>query len=217
VHRLATGLLTVLLAAAAVAQQPPGGAHDEAPPAALAGPVAAALASGGRTHVIGAARLDFWFVKALPAGSGSGAPSWIDVAEGSLVGAVRIGADFRDVRGRVVRPGVYTLRYGIQPDNGDHLGVSPYREFLLLLPAALDTDTAARGHDGTIEISKRTAGGSHPAVWSIDPPVTTAPVGAELRNDELDLRSFTMEVPVVRAGKSGALRFGLVLIGKIEA
>ena len=56
--------------------------------------------------------------------------------------------------GAVIKPGVYTLRYGVQPDNGDHLGVSPHRQFLLISPAADDRNPAPQGHDGTVELSK---------------------------------------------------------------
>jgi hypothetical protein len=161
--------------------------------------------------------LEFWWVSGLPLKAGANAASWADVEEGSLVGAVKIQADFRDVRGRVIKAGIYTLRYGIQPQNGDHLGVSPFREFLLLSPAAVDQDPAPRGHDGTVEISKQSIGGSHPGVWIIDPPVAS---GAALASHKTELGhdAVIMEVPVVRDGKpSGSLKFGLVLIGKIEA
>jgi len=68
------------------------------------------------------------------------------VPEGTLVGAVKLGADVRDIRGHLMKAGVYTLRYGIQPKNEDHLGVSPFRSFLLVSPAAVDKDPAARDH-----------------------------------------------------------------------
>jgi hypothetical protein len=143
--------------------------------------------------------------------------SWTHVEEGTLVGAVKLSADYRDVRGRVIKTGVYTLRYGIQPANGDHLGVSPYREFLLLSPAAVDTDPAPRGHDGTVEISKQAIGGSHPGVWSLDPPVAGGEA-LKAHQTELGHDAIVMEVPTVRDGKpAGPLRFGLVLIGRIEA
>ena len=86
--------------------------------------------------------LDFWFVTSLPLQAG-GAPSWQQTEEGTIVGAVRVSAVYRDIRGRTIKPGTYTLRYGIQPANGDHLGVSPFREFLLLSPAAADTPSTA--------------------------------------------------------------------------
>jgi hypothetical protein len=193
--------------------------HDLPPPEALAKPIAEELVPGG-VRVVAAKRpitLDFWWVAALPLQTGSAELSWTGVAEGSLVGAVNIPSEFRDIRGRMIKAGVYTLRYGIQPSNGDHLGVSPYREFLLLSPAASDLDPAPRGHDGTIEISKLSVGGSHPGVLSIDPPVV-GEAALQLRKTELGHDSVVMEVPVTRNGQAaGTLRFGLVLIGTIEA
>lgn len=193
--------------------------HDVAPPEALAKSIAEKLAPGGVRVLVakGPATLDFWWVTALPLQSGSAELSWTGVAEGSLIGAVNIPSDFRDIRGRVVKAGVYTLRYGIQPSNGDHLGVSPYREFLLLSPASSDLDAAPRGHEGTIEISRLSVGGSHPGVLSIDPPVTKA-AALQLLKTELGHDAVVMEVPVTRDGKpAGTLRFGLVLNGRIEA
>ena len=191
--------------------------HTDPPPSALAPAIVSALAPGGLRLQVSSVQLDFWYVKALSLKPGTSSPAWAGVPEGALLGAVRLHGNFRDVRGRVIKPGVYTMRFGIQPENGDHLGVSPFREFVLLSPATADTDLAPPGHQGTIDLSKQTAGGSHPTVWSIDPPSTTAPLASTHVND-LELTSYTMEVPVSRDGAAGgALRFGLVLIGKIEA
>lgn len=191
--------------------------HQEAAPAALASAVQATIAPGGVRATISGTPLDFWFVKTLPLKVGSTTTSWAAVEEGTLVGAVRLASEFRDIRGRLIRPGVYTLRYGIQPQNGDHLGVSPFREFLLLSPSAVDTDVAARGHEPTIEMSIKTAGGSHPAVWSVDPPVATEAALAN-HTTELGHKALVVEVPVSRGVQgAGTLRFGIVLIGRVDA
>ena len=211
-------VVTIALAALVAAQPSISAtAHSEAVPGALAAPVQSAIAPGGVRVTVGPATLDFWFVKALPLKAGAAVSSWAAVDEGTLVGAVRLGSDFRDIRGRLIKPGVYTLRYGVQPQNGDHLGVSPFREFLLLSPAAVDTNVAATGHDPTIEMSIKTVGGSHPAVWSIDPPAAT---GAALTTHTTDLghTSVIVEVPVKGGGQgAAALRFGIVLIGRVDA
>jgi hypothetical protein len=155
-------------------------------------------------------QLDFWFVKSLPART---TPlSWSALDEGTLIGAVRVASDFRDIRGRQIKAGVYTLRYGLQPQNGDHLGVSPFRDFLLLSPASVDTDPAPPGHDATVAMSTKTAGGSHPAVWSIDPPVANA-APLSTHTTELGHKAIVVEVPAATT----PIRFGIVLIGKIEA
>lgn len=217
---IALSLLTLLatLPQSAAAIQARG--QKDAVPAALTSAVASALGADGVHVDTGRGALDFWWVKAVPLkADSSGTPAWSAVEEGALVGAVRVATDYPDIRGRIIKAGVYTLRYGIQPSNGDHLGVSPFREFLLIGPAGLDTDTAPRGHDGTIEISKRTIGGSHPAVWSIDPPSAAGkqPV-LSVHTTDLGHQSVIVEVPVMRGGSpAGALRFGIVLVGKIEA
>lgn len=195
--------------------------HKEPLPNDLAAPIASLLTAGdgARVTLDKSTILEFWWVKGLPLKSGAKAASWADVDEGTLVGAIRVSADFRDIRGRVVKPGTYTLRYGIQPQNGDHLGTSPFREFLLLSPAALDKEPPPLGHEGTVDISKRTIGGSHPAVLSIDPPVADAKLALfSLHKTELNHDAVIFEVPVARDGSTaGTLKFGVVLVGRIEA
>lgn len=190
--------------------------HADPVPRELAAPVATAIAPGGVKVAVGGNTLTFWWVNRLlpsaKATAGKPPASWADVDEGSLVGAVKVERDFRDVRGRVIRAGTYTLRYGLQPKTSDHLGVSPHRDFLLLSPIAFDKDPEPRGHDGTIELSKETIGGSHPAVLSIDPPSATA-APLSIATTALGHKGIVFEVPTA----TGTFRFGLVLIGKIEA
>ncbi len=206
--------VAVLIFASQAAPQPIAASrHTDASPSEIAAPLGALLANGGARVEIGAAALTFWWVESAPLADGaSGAPEWKQVAEGTFVGAVQISASFRDIRGRTIKPGVYTLRYAVQPSDGDHLGVSSYRDFLLLSPAAVDQDPAPNGHDGAINLSKNTIGSSHPSPWMLDPPATDGAVLSTGTN-EMGLHYVVFEVP---AG-SGALRFGLVLIGKVEA
>lgn len=184
--------------------------HTSAPPADIAAPVKELLAADGATAKVGDNTVEFWWVKAVPVtGDGEG---FVHVAEGTLVGALRVAAPFRDIRGRVIKPGVYLLRYALQPQNGDHLGVSPFREFLLATPAAEDSNPAPAGHDGTVELAAMTTGISHPAVFSIDPPVATAAPLSVVQN-EAGHTAVVFEVPTSKA----PLKFGLILVGHIEA
>ena len=212
-----TAFVAVVLAAAiaapvaARAQALEAAPHDEPAPEALAPAIRDALAPGGVRVTRDALAINFWWVKALAVKAG-GWVNWLGVAEGSLVGAVRLSDEYRDIRGRAVKAGVYTLRYAIQPANGDHLGVSSYQDFLLLSPAADDTDPAPTGHLRTVDMSRRTVGASHPAPWALDPPVTEEPLLSVGQND-MDLTYVVLEVPTT-AGKP--LRFALVLVGRIE-
>jgi hypothetical protein len=178
-----------------------GVTHADPVPTDIAAAVAAKVAPGGVRATANGTTITFWWVKDLPGAS------LADVPEGTLVGAVKLDADVRDIRGHLMKAGVYTLRYGVQPKNDDHFGVSPFRDFLLVSPAAVDTDPAARDHDGIIELSRQTLGGKHPAVWSIDPPAgKDAPLS--VYTTDLGHKSLIVEV--------GKLKFGIVLIGRIR-
>jgi hypothetical protein len=182
---------------------------DTPPPDELAPTVKALMTVPAAKVQAGPASLEFWWVKPLEAAT----DGWARTPEGSLVGAVRVSEPYPDIRGRRIKPGVYTLRFALQPMNGDHLGVSPHREFLLVSPAAADLSPAPIGYQGTIDLSKQTTGASHPAAWSLDPP-SGAP-GESLSNyrNEAGHEGIVFEVQTA----TGSLKFGLILIGKIEA
>ena len=178
-----------------------GVTHSDPIPTEIAPPVAAKVGPGGVRATVNGATITFWWVKDLPGAS------WDEVPEGTLVGAVKLDVETRDIRGRAMKPGVYTLRYGIQPKNDDHFGISPFRQFLLLSPAAVDKDPAAPDHDAVTALSAQTLGGKHPAVLSIDPPAgKDAPLS--VYTTDLSHKSLIVEI--------GKLKFGIVLIGRIH-
>ena len=200
----------MLLAAVPVAAQPTIAAVPAAAPEAVASAIRQLLIPQGHKVSIGDTTLEFWWVSSLPV-TGSGPPDWSKVAEGSVVGAVRVSGPFKEIRGKAVNPGVYTLRFGLQPQNGDHLGASPFREYLLLSPASADQDPKPLGFDGTVAISKLTVGTSHPAALSLDPPVSSATPLSSYKND-LEHQGITFQVKTT----SGSLTFGLIVVGLIE-
>ena len=141
-----------------------GAAPSEGVPEAVAGLL---LADGVRVKgPDGKIVAEFWGRKAAFEGdpvSGFGIRfDWIP--EGALVGLVRFpekGSDYREQR---IPAGIYTLRYGLYPENGDHMGVAPARDFVLLTPAAADTEaTTNYGFDDLVELSYK-VGNSHPTV-----------------------------------------------------
>ena len=182
-------------------------------PAELGPPVATALSPDVVTVTAGSSKLEFWWVKSLALrNSASGAPSWGDVPDGTLVGALRLSANWTDIRGYTVRPGVYTLRFALQPQNGDHLGISPNREFLLPAPAADDVTLDPVGYDGAVALARKSSRRAHPASISIDPPSSTAKPLSASTND-LGHQVVLVSVPT-SAGKP--LAFGVVVEGTIE-
>lgn len=182
-------------------------------PAELSEAIRTRLAEPSVTVTRGEGNLEFWWAKQLPAKEGaSGATGWATVADGALVGALRIDKPLPDIRGMSIKPGVYTLRYALQPQDGDHMGASPFREFLLASQASLDTTADALGYKGAVSLAKKTGRKPHPAALSLDPPTATAEPGAIVTNDA-GHKAVVFRV----TGPAGQpLTFGLVLVGMIE-
>jgi hypothetical protein len=210
---LRTFVALVLFAGLAHAQALTPSAQPAPPPAELSAGIKGELQKSGFKVAAGDATLEFWWVTGLRmSAEGEG---WDNVESGTLVGAARISGNFKEIRGKPVKPGVYTLRYGLQPQNGDHLGISTFREFLLLSPAAADVDAKVTGFDGAVALSKQTIGTSHPAALSLDPPVASDAPLSTYSNDQ-GHKGVVFEVPRSINGKTtGTLRFGLILVGLI--
>lgn len=176
----------------------------EKPPAELSAGVQSRLAPAAKV-VVGEATLEIWLVRQLEK-NGDG-PGWSSVESGTLAGAFRVSGSFKEIRGKVVKPGVYTLRYGQQPQNGDHLGISTFREFLLISPAALDKDPKVLGFDGVVALSKEVIGTAHPASLSIDPPEDAPGVVLSTYQNESGHDGVVVQI--------GPIKFGLIVSGLI--
>lgn len=83
---------------------------------------------------------------------------------GELLGVVhyaRRGGDFRDQQ---IDRGIYTLRYAQQPVDGNHVGTSPTRDFVLLLKAEDDQSPAPIDVKKLYEESAKAAESTHPCL-----------------------------------------------------
>ena len=146
------------------------------PPVGVSEKVAAALNPSGQQIAVGGAMVgSVWLVKQLEA-KADFKPSLsvkYPLTPGQLVGAIEIvkKSEFTDFRGQDVAAGVYTLRYGQQPVDGNHVGTSDLADFLLAIPAKLDTDPALlKMSEAMHKLSAKTSGSNHPAIFSLLPP-----------------------------------------------
>ena len=166
--------LCLYAARPAAAQNYKAEALNEAPPNELAAPVRNELsASGIRVTGPSGTLCDLWLGKAVP--GNAKAPQSLGVvfpqfAPGTLMGAIRFPNPVKDYRKQEIKAGVYTLRYALLPDNGNHMGVAPQRDFVLASPASADQDPATLTIDQTIPLSRKATGSNHPSVWSLTPP-----------------------------------------------
>jgi len=92
-----------------------------------------------------------------------------EIPEGTLVGAISFPRTFTDYRKQEIPAGVYTLRFAIQPDIGDHTGTAPHPEFCLMCPAEKDQNADEIEKKKLIEVSSLVNEGRHPAVLLLWP------------------------------------------------
>ena len=154
---------------------------------------------------------EIWFRGSLPSGKKSSEDSvaFPTIPHGALIGAIRFPGQGADRRGQQIKAGTYTLRYSNYPVNGDHLGVAPQRDFLVLTPAAEDKDpNATPGFDELMAMSKKASGTPHPAVLSLEAPPSGGSVPGIAKEGDHD---WTLAV------KIGETPVAVIVIGKAES
>ncbi|HST10204.1 MAG TPA: hypothetical protein VLL05_07495 [Terriglobales bacterium] len=92
------------------------------------------------------------------------------LAPSALIGVLHFIRPSSDYRGQSIPAGFYTLRPELMPDDGNHLGVAPSRDFLLLVPPSADPgpETTPNFLD-VVELSRKASGTKHPAPLSLVP------------------------------------------------
>ncbi len=115
---------------------------------------------------------EIWFRKNLPltTATESEGVAYPGIAESTLLGVIKFLDAASDFRGHKVPPGFYTLRYELMPEDGNHLGAAPNRDFALLVPSESDSDpSASYKAKELIAMSAKVAGTRHPAPLSLAP------------------------------------------------
>jgi hypothetical protein len=207
-------LFAASFAASAFAQDYRATAGTSPAPAELSADVRASLADGS-INVTGPSGpyCEIWLRKDIPAAASPNTALGVTfgtLVDGSLFGAIHFDGPVKDFRNQPIKPGTYTLRYGLQPVDGNHQGVSDYRDFLLLGPAANDTTTATLADNDMYVTSRKASGAGHPSVWSMIPPDSApASLPGVVHDTSDDFWVVYFNAPV--AGK-----MGLVVVGHAE-
>ncbi len=153
-----------------------------------------------------------WFRKEIPVGKEQvmGA-SFGQIAEGTFAGVINFPSNTSDFRGQGVKPGWYTLRYALILQDGNHLGVSPARDFFLICPAADDKDpNATLKMEELLKLSRAASGSGHPSPWFFA-PATEKELPKIVRNEH---EHVILETKITTS--SGQLAIGMVVVGNTE-
>jgi hypothetical protein len=199
----------------------------EPPPTSIAAEVRSATALQGFRIQDDQGRnfADIWLRKAIPSAEKPGGPKgtilFPFLADGEMLGVLQFAAEGHDYRDQPIAKGVYTIRYGLQPVNGDHLGVSAYRDYSLLVPAAKDQTVALPARKQLEERSALSAGTSHPAVFLMlaAPQDSSKAAAAMIHDAEKNTWSVVLPLALQVRGQAEPVAYSvrLVIVGAAPA
>jgi len=135
---------------------------------------------------------DFWFIKELKTTAKEVAGAlYPELTNAEFIGVVSLPKGMSDFRGQAIPAGVYTLRYQLLPQDGNHMGVAPNPDFLLAIPAASDANPE-QGYlyKKLVALSALASGTNHPAVIALD----TAGEAAKVAKDAQGMVVFTAAI-----------------------
>jgi hypothetical protein len=192
-------LATLCLASAAAFGQyklEPAGA----PPSEVAPAIRDALAKdGARITGPGGVFSEVWWRTAVPSAANSEQNvSFGNIQHGTLLGVIRFPNKGADRRGQGLMPGVYTMRLSFFPVDGAHQGVSQTRDFVLLSPAATDTDlNATPDFKQLVAMSTKATGTTHPAILNVWKGDSAGPAALKQEGEDWVLYGTVGDRPIV--------------------
>ena len=161
----------------------------------------------------GSVLCEIWLRKSLPAAKAAAKGlSYPELSPGTFVGVISFPGGGKDFRGQPVK-GTFTMRYQLLPEDGNHLGVAPTRDFVLLLPTSADTDPNAQyDYERLVTLSAQASGTNHPAVFLLLAPENS---GVEPRTYQ-NADGFQVFAGAMKAEGGKNMPIALVLKGQAE-
>ncbi len=118
---------------------------------------------------------EVWLRKVLALKAGSTKAENSALTPGEFIGVISYASNAGDFKGQGIKPGVYTMRYQTMPADGNHMGVSPTQEYVLLVPAESDKDpNVILEYEALVGLSRKAAKAPHPAPLYLTAPVSSA-------------------------------------------
>lgn len=171
---------------------------ESKPPESVSSEIAATMASTAYEISKGDKTLyRFWFGKALKLQAKPDAPgNGLDqLVQPSVMGVLEVLQEHRDYRDDELSENVFVIRYGIRPNDGNHLGTSDFRHFGVLVPA--EKDTKINGIDGykpLVKASSYDTVSDHPVILSLRPVEGNADSAASLQEPAPDHHALRVAV-----------------------
>jgi len=116
------------------------------------------------------------------------------IGTGSLVGVVELVDSWRDYKENRIPAGLYALRYEVMPADGNHMGVSPYRDYFLLVPLEMDDGPGVNlEYEDLVAKSMEATGVPHPGVMALYPMWDEVSETPAMMKNEMDQWSLVVQ------------------------
>jgi hypothetical protein len=155
------------------------------------------LVSGGN------AQFEFWFTAELPLQSNpeSAIKGLQLLKQATLLGVVAVHANKRDYKDNDLFKGVYTMRFALQPQDGNHSGTADFPYFAVLIPAKADTKLEGISDYKTlVKASSKDTPSDHPVIISLRPASSADGELPKLSEPVPDHQSVRVKIPARVSG-----------------
>jgi hypothetical protein len=160
---------------------------------------------------------EFWFSAEVPLQSkpASVGKALDALKQTTLLGAVAVSRDQRDYRDDELHAGVYTMRFALQPQDGNHLGTSEFNYFAVLTPAKIDNKRdGISDYKTLVKASSKETSTDHPVILSLRPPSSDQGDVPQINTPAPDHKSVRVKVPAKAGEEKTEITFEVVYEGK---
>ncbi len=164
---------------------------------------------------------EIWLCKQLPLKRTVDSPlrALDAVGQTSLLGAVSVLTDERDYRDDELYHGDYTIRFGLRPEDGNHLGTSEHLYFAVLVAAEKDRELGKITKAKQLsKASSKSSPNEHPVILSIYPVNAAEILAPSLHEPAPDHKALRLSIPAKKHNNADAppVVFDLVIKGTAD-
>jgi len=161
--------------------------------------------------------LEFWLRKEVPLQSkpASAAKAMEAIKQATLLGVVSVPANYQDYRDDTIAAGTYTMRFALQPQDGNHLGTAEFQYFAVLTPVKLDSKLdGITDYKQLVKASSKETSTDHPVIVSLRPPSGEAGDSPKIVEPAAEHKSILLKVPGKAGAETAPIAFEIVVEGK---
>lgn len=215
--RLCAGLILTQLSFSALSAEFTIKVIDKEPPAQLDASIRKALQPKAVQLIEGEkAAFEFWFASEVPLIQKPESPQKAleAIKQTTLLGAVAVLVSKRDYKDNDYPTGIYTMRFALQPQDGNHLGSAEFPYFAVLVQAKNDSKLDAfPDYKTLVKASSKETATDHPIVLSLRPVSASDGETPKINEPVSEHKSLRVSLPATANSEKTNIVFELVFQG----